>query len=151
MSVELLKSMTYRDGKVFTRQSSNNVTPKDYTSCEHTGMTKRYQELGRQGFEKAFLNDSLIDGNYRILDDCNDVLKKLKKIADHLYLEDTTFKDISNDVDIAERKLFDIRYNKEPGNEEAALQEYKDVKAELREYVNQTYDRFSQKYKEQER
>ena len=47
MSRELFKSMTYKDGKVYTRQCSNNVYPKDFYSEENTGLTKRYNELGQ--------------------------------------------------------------------------------------------------------
>ncbi len=56
MSRELFKSMTYRNGKVYTRQCSNNVYSKDYYSEENIGLTKQYNELGQTGFEKWFLN-----------------------------------------------------------------------------------------------
>lgn len=44
MSRELLKSMVYKDNKVYTRQCSNNVYPKNYDREENKGLTRLYQE-----------------------------------------------------------------------------------------------------------
>ena len=59
MSRELFKSMVYKDGKVYTRQCSNNINPKNYSREENKGLTRLYQEKGQQDFEKFFITNLL--------------------------------------------------------------------------------------------
>ena len=52
MSYEIMKSMTYRNNKVYTRQCSNNVYPKHFYTQEHSGLTRLFNEIGKENFEK---------------------------------------------------------------------------------------------------
>lgn len=54
MSRELFKSMVYKDNKVYTRQCSNNVYPKNYDREENKGLTRLYQKK-----DKKILKSSL--------------------------------------------------------------------------------------------
>lgn len=44
MSRELFKSMVYKDGKVYTRQCSNNVCPKNYDREENKELSRNFSK-----------------------------------------------------------------------------------------------------------
>jgi len=46
MSFEIVKGITLKNGKVFTRICSNNVYPQDFTSQENKYLTKILSEKG---------------------------------------------------------------------------------------------------------
>lgn len=143
MSVELFKSMTYRDNKVFTRQISSNVTPKKYYNEEHPRFTNLYNELGEQGFEKWFVTNCMIFGNVRVLRDSNSVLKKMNYIYDSLW-KDEQFIHLYNETD----KAFDkVLYAKNDDEKLLANDKYKKTKQDITEYINSFYDFNINKYK----
>ena len=97
--------MTYKDGKVYTRQCSNNVYPKDYYSEENIGLTRRYKELGQIDFEKWFITNGLMTGNIEILSGSNKILQKLNYIANLLW-EDKGFRELKDKEDISSVCMF---------------------------------------------
>jgi len=60
MSIELFKSMVYKNNKVYTRQWSNNVYPKDYYTEENKSLTSLFNKLGKEDYEKYFILDGII-------------------------------------------------------------------------------------------
>ena len=85
MSVEIFKSMVYRNKKVFTRQCSNNISPKHYYTDINPGLTRKFNELGKANYEKWFILNCLIIGGARITNDSNVVLKKLEAISNQIW------------------------------------------------------------------
>ena len=85
MSRELFKSMVYKDNKVYTRQCSNNVNPKNYDREENKALTRLYQEKGQEDFEKYFLTNLILEGNVEILSGCNNTLRRLNYLANLLW------------------------------------------------------------------
>ena len=85
MSRELFKSMVYKDNKVYTRQCSNDVNPKNYDREENKGLTRLYQEKGQEDFEKYFLTNLILEGNVEILSGCNNTLRRLNYLANLLW------------------------------------------------------------------
>ena len=65
MSYEILKSVTVKNNKVFTRQSSNNVYPKIFRKSENKYLTKIFKE---EGFIELinFLVTETLYGNIKI-------------------------------------------------------------------------------------
>lgn len=147
MSRELFKSMIYKNGKVFTRQCSNNVYPKYFYSEENKGLTKMYNELGQIGFEKWFLTNGLMQGTVEILSGSNKILQKLNFLANLLW-NDRDFKKLKdNDAKIFMRSL----YVKTDSDKEAVHKEYKKVKEDIEKYISSFYDTHISKFKETER
>ncbi len=147
MSRELFKSMTYKDGKVYTRQCSNNVCPKDYYSEENTGLTRRYKELGQIDFEKWFITNGLMTGNIEILSGSNKTLQKLNYIANLLW-EDKGFRELKDKEDKAFMKSLS---SKTESDKELASKESIMVKEDISKYVSSFYDTHNMKFKNKER
>jgi len=144
MSVELFKSMTYKDNKVFTKQISSNVTTKRYYDEEHPRFTNLYNELGEKGFEKWFVANCMIFGNARILRDSNSILKKMNYIYDSLW-KDEKFMSLYNQTD----KAFDkVLYAKTDDEKLLANEKYKKTKQDITKYINSFYDFNIDKYKD---
>lgn len=147
MSRELFKSMIYKNGKVFTRQCSNNVYPKYFYSEENKELTKIYNELGQIGFEKWFLTNGLMQGTVEILSGSNKILQKLKFLANLLW-NDRSFKELKDNEDkVFTRSL----YVKTDSDKEAVNKERKKVKEDIEKYISSFYDIHISKYKETER
>lgn len=147
MSRELFKSMIYKDGKVFTRQCSNNVYPKDYYSEENKGLTKIYNELGEVGFEKWFLTNGIMQGTIEVLSGSNKILRRLNYVANLLW-NDKGFRELRNNEDQAFMKSLSSKTESE---KELASQEYKKVEEDIAKYVSSFYDTHNSKYKDKER
>lgn len=147
MSRELFKSMTYKDGKVYTRQCSNNVYPKDYYSEENLGLTKKYNELGQINFEKWFITNGLMTGNIEILSSSNKILKRLDYVANLLW-EDKGFRKLKDNEDKAFMKSLSVNTesDKELANKESII-----AKEDIAKYVSSFYDTHNSKFKEKER
>ncbi len=147
MSRELFKSMTYKDGKVYTRQCSNNVYPKDYYSEENTGLTRRYSELGQIDFEKWFITNGLMTGNIEVLRGSNKILQRLDYIANLLW-EDKGFRELKDKEDKAFMKSLSSKTesDKELANKESIM-----VKEDISKYVSSFYDTHNMKFKNKER
>ncbi len=147
MSRELFKGMTYKDGKVFTRQCSNNVYPKHFYSEENIGLTKRYNELGQTGFEKWFLTNGLMQGNIEVLSGSNKILRRLNYLANLLW-EDKGFRNLKDSEDKAFMKSLSA---KTESDKELANKEYIIVEENIEKYVSSFYDTHNSKYRETER
>lgn len=147
MSRELFKGMTYKNGKVFTRQCSNNVYPKDYYSEENVGLTKRYNELGEVGFEKWILTYGIMQGNIEILNGSNKILRRLNYLANMLW-DDKGFRDLKDDEDKAFTKSLSA---KTQSDKEIASKEYRIVEEDIEKYISSFYDTHNSKYREKER
>lgn len=147
MSRELFKSMTYKDGKVFTRQCSNNVYPKDYYSEENIGLTKRYNELGEVAFEKWFLTNGIMQGNIEVLSGSNKILRRLDYVANLLW-NDKGFRELKDNEDKAFMKSLSSKTESE---KEIAGQEYKKIEEDIAKYVSSFYDTHNSKFKDKER
>lgn len=147
MSRELFKGMTYKDGKVFTRQCSNNVYPKHFYSEENIGLTKRYNELGQTGFEKWFLTNGLMQGNIEVLSGSNKTLRRLNYLANLLW-EDKGFRNLKDSEDKAFMKSLSA---KTESDKELANKEYIIVEENIEKYVSSFYDTHNSKYRETER
>lgn len=147
MSRELFKSMTYKDGKVYTRQCSNNVYPKDYYSEENSGLTKIYSKLGQINFEKWFITNGLMTGNIEILSSSNKILKRLDYVANLLW-EDKGFRELKDkEYEIFMKSLSAKTENdKEITNKESIM-----IKGNIEKYVSSFYDTHSPRFKEKER
>ena len=147
MSRELFKSMTYKDGKVYTRQCSNNVYPKDFYSEENTGLTKRYNELGQINFEKWFIANGLMTGNIEVLSGSNKILRRLNYVANLLW-EDKYFRELKDNEDKAFMKSLSVNTesDKELANKESII-----AKEDIAKYVSSFYDTHNSKFKEKER
>ena len=147
MSRELFKGMTYKDGKVFTRQCSNNVYPKHFYSEENIGLTKRYNELGQRGFEKWFLTNGLMTGNIEVLSGSNKILRRLNYLANLLW-KDKDFRNLKYNEDKAFMKSLSA---KTESDKELASKEYIIVEENIEKYVSSFYDTHNSKYREAER
>lgn len=147
MSRELFKSMTYKDGKVYTRQCSNNVSPKDYYCEENTGLTKRYNELGQIDFEKWFITNGLMTGNIEVLNGSNKILQRLDYIASLLW-EDKGFKELKDKEDKTFMKSLS---SKTENDKELASKESIMIKEDISKYVSSFYDTHNTKFKNKER
>ncbi len=147
MSRELFKSMTYKDGKVYKRQCSNNVYPKDYYSEENIGLTRRYNELGQIDFEKWFITNGLMTGNIEVLRGSNKILQRLDYIANLLW-EDKGFRELKDKEDKAFMKSLSSKTesDKELANKESIM-----VKEDISKYVSSFYDTHNMKFKNKER
>lgn len=147
MSRELFKSMTYKDGKVYTRQCSNNVYPKDFYSEENTGLTKKYNELGQINFEKWFITNGLMTGNIEVLSGSNKILRRLNYVANLLW-EDKGFRELKDNEDKAFMKSLSVNTesDKELANKESII-----AKEDIAKYVSSFYDTHNSKFKEKER
>lgn len=147
MSRELFKSMTYKDGKVFTRQCSNNVYPKYFYSEENTRLTKQYNELGEIGFEKWFLTNGLMTGNIEVLSGSNKILRRLNYLSNLLW-NDKGFRNLKDNQDKAFMKFLSA---KTESDKKIASKEYKIVEEDIAKYVSSFYDTHNSKYRDVER
>lgn len=147
MSRELFKSMTYKDGKVFTRQCSNNVTPKDFYSEEHPGLTKRYNELGERSFEKWFLTNCIMPGNVEILNGSNKTLKRLNYVSNLLWKDDD-YRQLYDNEDKSFMKSLSAKTDEEKA---IAREEGIKSKEDIANYISSFYDDHISKFRDTER
>ena len=147
ISIELFKSMIYKDGKVFTRQCSNNVYPKHFYSKENIELTKRYNELGQVGFEKWFITNCLMHGTIEVLSDSNKILRRLNYLF-NLLRRDKGFKKLKDNETIAFGKMLLAKTEEE---REIASNKYKLIKEDKEKYISSFYDINNPKYREIER
>ena len=147
MSRELFKSMVYKDGKVYTRQCSNNVNPKNYSREENKGLTRLYQEKGEQDFEKFFITNLLLEGTVEVLNGSNNTLRRLNYIANLLW-KDKEFIKLRNKEDEIFRKSLNTKIEEEKSNVHI---EYKNIKEDIANYVSSFYDNHTKLIKNIER
>ncbi len=147
MSRELFKSMVYKDNKVYTRQCSNNVNPKNYDREENKGLTRLYQEKGQEDFEKYFLTNLILEGNVEILSGCNNTLRRLNYLANLLW-KNKEFIKLRNKEDEIFRKSLNTKIEEEKNNIQI---EYNDIKEDIKNYVSSFYDNHTRLNKNMER
>lgn len=147
MSRELFKSMNYRNGKVYTRQCSNNVYPKHFYSEENIGLTKQYDELGQANFEKWFITNGLITGTVEILGNSNKVLRRLNYLCNLLW-KDNTFQQL---YDIENYASVNMLLAKTEREKELTSKKYKRVKEDIASYISSFYDIHNSRFKDIER
>lgn len=147
MSRELFKSMVYKDGKVYTRQCSNNVCPKNYDREENKGLTRLYQEKGEQDFEKFFITNLLLEGTVEVLNGSNNTLRRLNYIANLLW-KDKEFIKLRNKEDEIFTKSLHAKTEEEKSNVHIG---YKIIKEDIANYVSSFYDNHTRLIKNIER
>ena len=147
MSRELFKSMVYKDGKVYTRQCSNNVCPKNYDREENKGLTRLYQEKGEQDFEKFFITNLLLEGTVEVLNGSNNTLRRLNYIANLLW-KDKEFIKLRNKEDEIFTKSLHTKTEEEKSNVHIG---YKNIKEDIANYVSSFYDNHTRLNKNIER
>ena len=139
MSYEIMKSMTYRNNKVYTRQSSNNVYPKDFSSMENKGLTKLFNELGKKKFEKWFISELIMTGNVKIMNNSNTILKRLNNIANILWNNQDYINLYNKDS-----KLFnEYLYSKDSKKKVEVDNEIIKNKEDMEQLVSSFYDKYN--------
>lgn len=144
MSRELFKSMVYQDGKVYTRQSSNNVSPKYYDRQYHKGLSDLYNKLGEVGFEKWFITNCIMQGNVEILSGSNKVLKRLDYISNLLW-NDEHYQKMR---DIKESLYCSFLLAKDESEKEIRNRKSLNHDNEIAKYISSFYDKHNSEYKE---
>ncbi len=136
MSVEIFKSMVYRNDKVFTRQCSNNVNPKHFYTDINPSLTRKFNELGKANYEKWFILNCLIMGGARITNDSNMVLKKLGAISDQIWLDPDFRKLYDKNGELFEKS---ISIKKDDNIENLNIEVAENNKA-MERFVSKVYD-----------
>ena len=147
MSRELFKSMVYKDNKVYTRQCSNNVNPKNYDREENKELTRLYQEKGQEDFEKYFLTNLILEGNVEILSGCNNTLRRLNYLANLLW-KDKEFIKLRNKEDEIFRKSLNTKIEEEKNDIQI---EFKNIKEDIKNHISSFYDNHTRLIKNIER
>lgn len=132
MSYEIVKSVVIKDGKVYTRQASNNVYPKDFCSCENPGLTKLLENNGTIAIYKLLIELSL-EGSVHFSVPGNKIVNQLNQISNSLY-NDEFYKKIKNKVDELENKIWKCEDEKEKENIREELSSKRQI---LEKYVDQ--------------
>lgn len=86
MSYEIVKSIVVKGATVFTRMSSNNVSPKDFTSIENPGLTKLYNQKGLTELYVNLVKGGL-EGNIRFDRNGNKMVKQLNNITETIWCD----------------------------------------------------------------
>lgn len=145
MSRELFKSMIYKNGKVFTRQCSSNVYPKHYYSEENSPLTRFYNEVGQEKFEKGFI-DGILQGYIVVLGNSSGVLNRLNSIANIIW-EDKEFKKIYNKLDEAFNDAICAKDEKE---KEITKNRYDSMRGDIYKIISSFYDKYNNKLLEKQ-
>lgn len=132
MSYEIVKSITIKEDKVFTRMESNNVFPKNFFSVENTGLTQIYNEKGKMGM-LVFLVEGGLDGYLHFQRSGNKLVRQLEVITDNLY-EDEKYSNLRENVRNLLYKFWDFK--EETEEKKLCGKEYDEHKAKLHNYVD---------------
>ena len=124
MSYEIVKSITIKEDKVFSRMESNNVSPKAFLNEENPGLTKMYNEQGKMGMLINLVEGGL-DGYLEFQRSGNKLVRQLETITYNL-LEDEKYTDLSEKLHKLEYKLLEIKQDtKEKENYKKECNEYR--------------------------
>ena len=74
----LLKSLNYKNNKVYIEYSTDMVN-SNYKG-EHIGLTRLYNKLGKEDFEKWFVINCLTKDKIIVVDECNSDLKRINNM-----------------------------------------------------------------------
>lgn len=132
MSYEIVKSITIKDNKVFSRMESNNVYPKTFLNEENPGLTKMYNEQGKMGMLVSLVKGGL-DRYLHFQRSGNKLVRQLEVITYNLF-EDEKCTNLRDNISNLEYKLWDF---KEDTNEKRQYKEKCDeYRAKLHNYVD---------------
>lgn len=137
MSYEIVKSIVIKQDKVYSRMESNNVYPKDFISIENTGLTKMYNEGGKQKLLVALVEGGL-NGYLKFQKNGNKIVRQLQVITNNLF-EDEKYRNLKRKSDLLEYKLWDFKEETE---------EKKKLKDEYDKLRNQTHNYVDMKVRE---
>lgn len=138
MSYEIVKSIAIKKGKVFTRMSSNNVYPKDFTSQEHKYLTQILEEKGLI-YLYTFLVEGGLEGSLDFKENGNKIVRQLNFVVNDLY-NDKHYQNKNNTDRELSRKIWGTKegskerevYEKEFEKNKLELNDY--IKLKVREY-----------------
>ncbi len=137
MSRELFKSMTYEGNKVYTRQCSSDVNPKNYDRKVNRFLTEMYKEKGERNFEKFFITAFILNGTVEILNECNNTLRRLNYITNSLW-KDKKYIELKDKEDELFTESYSAKIEKEKSS---AYLRYENIRHEIANYVNEFYDK----------
>mgnify|MGYP000009359108 CR=1 FL=1 len=137
MSYEIVKSIVIKQDKVYSRMESNNVYPKDFISIENTGLTKMYNEGGKQKLLVALVESGL-SGYLKFQKNGNKLVRQLQVMTNNLF-EDEKYRNLKRKADSLEYKLWDFKEETE---------EKKKLKDEYDKLKNQTHNYVDMKVRE---
>ena len=137
MSYEIVKSIVIKQDKVYSRMESNNVYPKDFISIENTGLTKMYNEGGKQKLLVALVESGL-SGYLKFQKNGNKLVRQLQVMTNNLF-EDEKYRKLKRKADSLEYKLWDFKEETE---------EKKKLKDEYDKLRNQTHNYVDMKVRE---
>ena len=137
MSYEIVKSIVIKQDKVYSRMESNNVYPKDFISVENTGLTKMYNEGGKQKLLVALVESGL-SGYLKFQKNGNKLVRQLQVMTNKLF-EDEKYRNLKRKADPLEYKLWDFKEETE---------EKKKLKDEYDKLRNQTHNYVDMKVRE---
>ena len=137
MSYEIVKSIVIKQDKVYSRMESNNVYPKDFISVENTGLTKMYNEGGKQKLLVALVESGL-SGYLKFQKNGNKLVRQLQVMTNNLF-EDEKYRNLKRKADSLEYKLWDFKEETE---------EKKKLKDEYDKLRNQTHNYVDMKVRE---
>ena len=147
MSHELFKGMSYKRNKVYTRQCSNNIFPKDFTSEENPYLTDKYRELGKVDFEKWFIFNCMIEGAVMVYGNDSKVLNRINTVYNNLW-NNREFKDL---MDIHYR-CFLLNLNTNNTSEKEKINnEDKEIIKKIENLVSKSYDKIILKKQKDEK
>lgn len=132
MSYEIVKSVTIKDGKVYTRQESNNVYPKDFCSSENPGLTKLLENNGTIAIYKLLIELSL-EGSVHFSLPGNKIVNQLNQISNAISNE-KYYKKIKDEVFELENKSWRCEDNNE---KERISEELCGKRQILKNYIDQ--------------
>ncbi len=132
MSYEIIKSIAIKDGKIFTRLSSNNVFPKDFTSEENPGLTRIYNEEGLMKLYVSLVEGGL-SGYLHFQRSGNKLVRQLECITDSLFA-DKQYREIKNEADKLEYKLWEFK--EETEEKRQCKIKYEEYKNKVHNYVD---------------
>ena len=132
MSYEIIKSITIKDNKVFSRMESNNVSPKVFSNEENPGLTKMYNEQGKMGMLINLVEGGL-DGYLEFQRSGNKLVRQLEVITDNLFKDEKCI-NLKRKVEELLYKLWDFK--EETEEKEQCKKEYEKYRNKLHNYVD---------------
>lgn len=131
MSYEIVKSIAIKKGKVFSRMSSNNVYPRDFTSQQHNYLTQILEEKGLI-YLYTFLVEGGLEGSLEFKKNGNKIVRQLNFVVNDLY-KDKYYQSKNNAENELSRKI----WSSEDGSKEkeAYKKEYDKNRLELKNYI----------------
>lgn len=131
MSYEIIKGVSIKKGKVFTRQESSNVSPKLFKSEENPILTKYYNELGEDKFMIMLIEGGLeswkIERGSKITDKLVDLIKEISR--------NKNFIDLSNEYNKLLNSIYSTKDKEELANIHKKIDEIKKDKSLIIEKI----------------